>query len=66
MGIIFNGKGIDVPLGISLRDFLRIRGIKLNAAIAELNRKVLKTEELISVVLKENDVLEVLSFMGGG
>ena len=49
--IMFNGKKRD---------------IKDNTNITELNEEIIPKERYQEIILKDNDVLEVLSFMGGG
>lgn len=66
MNLILNGEEIDVENGLNVLELLKVKGIQPEKVIVELNHKILKTEELKKTLLKENDRLEVLRFVGGG
>ncbi len=66
MTIIVNGKQQDIDNNLSVLDF--INSIKLNPAkiIIEMNRQIVTKTDYESVMLKENDSLEILSLVSGG
>lgn len=66
MNVILNGEEIDVENGLNVLELLKVKRIQPEKVIVELNHKILKTEELKKTLLKENDRLEVLKFVGGG
>ncbi|MCB9493871.1 MAG: sulfur carrier protein ThiS [Desulfobacteraceae bacterium] len=66
MIIILNGKEEEVPEGITLHDFLKSKDADFDEIVAELNESVVETESYNKTILKENDRLEVLRFVGGG
>ncbi|HOM02112.1 MAG TPA: sulfur carrier protein ThiS [Acetivibrio sp.] len=66
MFITLNGKQTEVNDGISLTQLIRSKGLEPESIVIEYNRSILQREEWESVVLKENDKLEVLRFVGGG
>ncbi|MFZ5986271.1 MAG: sulfur carrier protein ThiS [Bacillota bacterium] len=64
--ITLNGKKAEFDDGISLIELLSIKGLEPERVVVEYNFQVLKREEWDKVILKENDTLEVLRFVGGG
>ncbi|GAE86881.1 sulfur carrier protein ThiS [Acetivibrio straminisolvens] len=66
MFITLNGKQTEVANGTSLMDLICSKGLEPESVVIEYNQNVLRKEEWDSVVLKENDKLEVLRFVGGG
>jgi sulfur carrier protein len=66
MIIILNGKAEEVPKEIALNDFLKSKDADFDEIVVELNESVIETESYNKTILKENDRLEVLRFVGGG
>jgi sulfur carrier protein len=66
MNIIVNGKLFVIESGVSLEQFLKGCGFDPAKTVAAINGNVIRGENCDGVVLKENDVLEVMSFVGGG
>lgn len=66
MLIKLNGKELILEQEISLLEFLISRQIDPRLAIIEHNEQIIKNEDLANVIIKENDTLEVLRFIGGG
>ncbi len=66
MKIMVNGKRKDVPDGTSLSSYLELEGMDPQLVSMELNGRIVDREEWISTVLREEDELELLFFMGGG
>ncbi len=60
-----NGKE-EAVAGISLSDYLKDNGYNPESIVIELNGEILNRNNYSSVVLQENDVVEILMFMGGG
>lgn len=60
-----NGKE-EAAAGISLSDYLKANGYNPESIVIELNGEILNRNGYASVVLQENDVVEILMFMGGG
>lgn len=52
--------------GISIRQLIENRKIEKNSLIVEYNYEVLKNEKWESTIIKDNDNIELLSFVGGG
>lgn len=66
MVITLNGKQVELEKETGLIDFLVSNSIDPSSVIVEYNFNIIKNEEWSSIVLKENDALEVLRFVGGG
>jgi len=61
-----NGKEAEANNGISVEEYLLQKGIELDKIVIEYNLEILKRIDWKSTVIKENDKLEVLRFVGGG
>jgi len=67
MQLKINGKEETVTEVQSMTDLLKIRGVKTPEAVSvELNGEFLKREDFETTILKENDEIEFLYFVGGG
>ena len=66
MRILINGKPTDLPERITVEDMVRLKGLNPDSIIVECNMNLVKRESWAGVFLKENDRLEILSFVGGG
>ena len=66
MQIKLNGKELILEKEISLLEFLITRQIDPRLAIIEHNELIINNEDWANVLIKENDSLEVLRFIGGG
>jgi thiamine biosynthesis protein ThiS len=66
MWICLNGEKKEVPDGVTLGGMISSFKMKKDSIVIELNRKVMKQSELHNCPLSENDVVEVVQFVGGG
>ena len=66
MKIILNGEERAVPDSINIKYLFGLLKFDPSKAVVELNRKILKSDEWGQAVLKDNDKIEVISFVGGG
>ena len=64
--ITFNGKKRTINEDINIATFIADNNYKLEHVVVELNDEIIPKEKYEQIVLKQNDTLEVLSFMGGG
>ncbi len=64
--IMFNGKKICVEDNTDIEDFIINNKYKPEHVVVELNEEIIPKESYKEITLKANDILEVLSFMGGG
>ena len=63
--ITVNGKSVQLTK-CNLTEDLKEQGYNTQRVVVELNGKIIHKKEYENTVLKEEDVLEVLSFVGGG
>jgi len=66
MKVFLNGKSVDLPAGLTVAGLVTEKKLNPDTIIIEYNRQLLKKENWPEVVLKENDRLEILKFVGGG
>lgn len=66
MRLIVNGQVGDYPEGVTIRRLLETLGIEKKPVAVELNRGIVPRQELDQRLLKENDALEIVTFVGGG
>jgi sulfur carrier protein len=67
MKLVINGSDVVVSDGISVRQLLLERKVKMPDMVSvELNEIVLQRTEFETTQLHENDRIELLYFMGGG
>ena len=66
MQVRINGEDVFLPQGVSLSAIITERKINAQAVVVEYNGVILTREKWKPVVLKENDTLEIVSFVGGG
>ena len=66
MQVIVNGKKLNLPAGTTLRQLIDEQKVNPAAIAVELNRAVIPKAKFSQVVLKENDRVEIISFVGGG
>jgi sulfur carrier protein len=62
----FNGKDLTLENPTPLTNFLEENGYKLSHIAIELNEEIIPRANFGTIVLKNDDVLEVVTFMGGG
>jgi sulfur carrier protein len=61
-----NGNKVAEAAGRSLMEYLKSIGINTSYVAIELNGVILHRNEYDSVMLKAEDVVEVVNFVGGG
>lgn len=66
MNVTLNGNTLQLKAGISLLNLLELKGIELKTIVVEYNYNILSKEEWGTTVIKENDKIEILSFVRGG
>ncbi|AUG57370.1 MAG TPA: thiamine biosynthesis protein ThiS [Ruminiclostridium sp.] len=66
MFISLNGKKTEIKEGMTLKELIDEKGLEPERIVVEHNYQVLRQEEWEKTILKENDNLEVLRFVGGG
>lgn len=66
MKIILNGESKECPEGTTIERLLDLYKIDKNRTAVELNLQIVPRKELSARLLKDKDVLEVVTFVGGG
>ena len=61
-----NGKDIVLKSTQSLSEFLETNNYNINRIVIELNGEIVSKDKYNTVNLKDTDVMEVLTFVGGG
>lgn len=66
MYITINGEKKIVNEKMSLTELIKELGIDPNRVAVELNMSIIDKSDYLNTILKENDLLEIVSFIGGG
>lgn len=66
MKLLLNGKEEILNDNITISKLLEDKKIRKEVVTVELNGKIINREEYDSTIVKNNDVLEFVYFMGGG
>jgi sulfur carrier protein len=61
-----NGKEEFFKESLTVAELINLKGLNPDTVVVEYNRELVKKEHLAGIVLKENDRLEILRFVGGG
>ncbi len=64
--IVVNGEAQKIHSECTVFQFLESQAVTLKATVVELNGEILTQEEWQSTLLRADDSLEILIFMGGG
>ncbi len=66
MNIQLNGRSHSLTEAISLAQLLKQKAINPLRVVAELNKIIVRPEQFSTVILEDNDQLELIRFVGGG
>jgi thiamine biosynthesis protein ThiS len=66
MKLTVNGKEMECKDGASVSGLLVALGLSDRRVAVELNRAIIHRDDYDGTGLKDGDVLEILSFVGGG
>lgn len=64
--IRLNGKEVDNENGMYLHKLLIGEGYSLKRVAVELNGNIIPKSQYNQIIIKDNDSLEIVSFVGGG
>ena len=64
--MIINGKTVDLKEDISVKDLLENYDLNPQKVVVEVNMEILDDEVYSTYLLKNEDTVEVISFVGGG
>ncbi|PYT16142.1 MAG: thiamine biosynthesis protein ThiS [Acidobacteria bacterium] len=66
MTIVLNGETRGVPAGATVLALLETIGIAPGRVAIEVNGRVVRRDDYLRLVLRDNDKLEVVHLVGGG
>ena len=66
MKIKLNGEEKDIEGGLNIAGLLTILGLKKETVAIEQNGEIIRKPDYRNAVLKENDIVEIVHFVGGG
>lgn len=66
MNIILNGKPCVIENSNNLLNILKTLDINPQNLIAEVNGEIVTAKEFENKIINENDVIELVKFVGGG
>jgi thiamine biosynthesis protein ThiS len=66
MIVVVNGAQKEINGQITVEQLLNSYSLDLSKTVVELNLKIIKKKMWHSTILKENDKLELVQFVGGG
>lgn len=66
MNIILNGKPYVIENSNNLLNILKTLDINPQNLIAEVNGEIITAKEFENKIINENDVIELVKFVGGG
>lgn len=66
MNIILNGQKHNIESNITLEEMLINLNIEQNNIIAEVNGEVVTKDDFSNKIINENDIIELVRFVGGG
>lgn len=61
-----NGKNILLKNKICLYDFLKTNNYNIKTVAVEINKEIIDTINYKNTFLKEDDIIEIVNFVGGG
>jgi sulfur carrier protein len=64
--LIINGERVDYPEGLTIQALLNRLGIAQRPVAVEVNKSIVPRTEHATTELRENDTLEIVTFVGGG
>ena len=61
-----NGEDKSIPQNISILRLIEMYKLNKDRVVIELNKNILKKDKFKNILLKQNDELEIVTFVGGG
>ena len=66
MKIVLNGKEESLEQPRTIKEFIAVRKWDSATVVVELNSEIIGQEHWTNIVLRDDDRLEILRFVGGG
>ena len=64
--IKINGKVKIIDQNVNLSKLLKVLKIPIKKVAIELNQEIIDKKKLKKIILKDNDKIEIVNFIGGG
>jgi sulfur carrier protein len=64
--ITINGKNIFLEDGYILAEYLKKKEYPIQRIAVEINGNIIPKSKYDTTILKDNDIIEIVSFVGGG
>ena len=64
--IILNGKPKKLDLDFNVKKLIKKLNLPLNKVAIEINQKIIDKKNINKILLKNNDKVEIVHFIGGG
>ena len=64
--IILNGKPKKLDLDFNVKKLIKKLNLPLNKVAIEINQKIIDKKNISKILLKNNDKVEIVHFIGGG
>ena len=61
-----NGNAIKLDLHFNVKNLIKKLNIPLNKVAIEINKKIIDKKSINKIILKNNDKVEIVHFIGGG
>ena len=61
-----NGKELEFKENTSITELLNSIGVNKNTVVVEVNLEIIENEAYDNYILSEDDIIEVIRFVGGG
>jgi thiamine biosynthesis protein ThiS len=61
-----NGKVKSIPAKYSISDLVKILNIPIKKVAIEHNQEIIDKKKINRIILKKNDKIEIVHFIGGG
>jgi len=66
MIIRLNGSNININASATLLSIIQEKGLLPERIVVEYNKEIISRDKYGEVVIKDNDSIEIVSFVGGG
>ncbi|OUX18601.1 MAG: thiamine biosynthesis protein ThiS [Rhizobiales bacterium TMED249] len=66
MNIVLNGEDINIADNLSIMGLIDLHELPANKVAVERNLEIVPKSAYVSTMLKENDRVEIVHFIGGG
>lgn len=66
MKLTVNGESTLLEDGLSVAGYLQLEKYHPDIVVVELNERIIPKQEHKTTILRDGDILEIVTFMGGG